>query len=568
MKTIKNLKIRQKLYVLIGIAVFGLLSVQSMSLFQMRNLNNVNHTIVENWLPSLSTARNMNTTMSNIRLNETVISTAEINEDISANIGYLEKEMDTMEELLKSYQSTLLNEEDEKLLDILKSDWNSYKELDQEILKLVEKGNPEAALAKLNSDGVELYNAMSDALNNMISYNMEGSTLASEESSHTYSAANTSMMVLLIVITVAGGIACVIVVKSIVMPLKQIEKAIIEIAGGNLDISISYESKDELGVLSNHFRELVRKLKVIIQDENIFLGKMASGDFTVDTECEEEYIGDFHPLLLSFRKIAERLNDTVLQISESADKVASGAENVSSGSQELSQGALEQTSSIQELSFAIEEISDQIRQNADTAAKATEQVGKVGNEIHLSNQKMQKMVEAMDDISHSSDEIGKIIKTIEDIAFQTNILALNAAVEAARAGSAGKGFAVVADEVRNLASKSAEASKGTAALIAKSIQSVENGTAIVNETAKSLDKAVNGSKEFTQLIDQISAASNQQASSVTQITTGINQISEVIHANSATAERSASASEELSLQSQKMKEMVSHFQLKTGNKSY
>ena len=244
MKTIKNLKIRQKLYVLIGIAVFGLLSVQSMSLFQMRNLNNVNHTIVENWLPSLSTARNMNTTMSNIRLNETVISTAEINEDISANIGYLEKEMDTMEGLLKSYQSTLLNEEDEKLLDILKSDWNSYKELDQEILKLVEKGNPEAALAKLNSDGVELYNAMSDALNNMISYNMEGSTLASEESSHTYSAANTSMMVLLIVITVAGGIACVIVVKSIVTPLKQIEKAIIEIAGGNLDISISYESKD------------------------------------------------------------------------------------------------------------------------------------------------------------------------------------------------------------------------------------------------------------------------------------------------------------------------------------
>lgn len=149
MKTIKNLKIRQKLYVLIGIAVFGLLSVQSMSLFQMRNLNNVNHTIVENWLPSLSTARNMNTTMSNIRLNETVISTAEINEDISANIGYLEKEMDTMEELLKSYQSTLLNEEDEKLLDILKSDWEFLQRIGSGNIEACGKGKSGSSFGKI-----------------------------------------------------------------------------------------------------------------------------------------------------------------------------------------------------------------------------------------------------------------------------------------------------------------------------------------------------------------------------------------------------------------------------------
>ena len=319
-----------------------------------------------------------------------------------------------------------------------------------------------------------------------------------------------------------------------------------------------------MGVLAEQVRRLIRKLQVIIDDENKFLAKMAAGDFTVDSICEGEYTGGFHPLLVSFRGIAEKLNDTMLQISQSSAQVANGSEQVSSGAQALSQGATEQASSVQELAASISEISDKVNENADNAQQANAMAGSVSMEMNVSNDKMQQMMQAMGNISSCSGEIGKIIKTIEDIAFQTNILALNAAVEAARAGTAGKGFAVVADEVRNLAGKSAEASRNTSVLIENSMKAVENGTRIAGETAQSLLQAVNAVNEMTGIIEQISKASSEQAEAISQITMGIDQISSVVQTNSATAEESAAASEELSSQSQLMKSLVGRFKLKSG----
>ena len=291
---------------------------------------------------------------------------------------------------------------------------------------------------------------------------------------------------------------------------------------------------------------------------------MVSGDFTVDSVCEEEYTGGFHPLLISFRGIAEKLNDTMQQISQSSTQVASGSEQVSNGAQALSQGATEQASSVQELAATINEISSRVNQNADSAQQANAKAGNVSAEMNVSNDKMQQMIKAMGDISNCSNEIGKIIKTIEDIAFQTNILALNAAVEAARAGTAGKGFAVVADEVRNLASKSAEASKNTSDLIENTLKAVERGTQIADETAHTLFQAVSDVNEMTGIIGQISEASSAQADSISQITMGIDQISSVVQTNSATAQESAAASEELSSQSQLMKSLVGRFKLKNN----
>jgi Methyl-accepting chemotaxis protein len=255
------------------------------------------------------------------------------------------------------------------------------------------------------------------------------------------------------------------------------------------------------------------------------------------------------------------LNSTLLQISQSADQVDSGAGQVANGAQALSQGATEQASSIEELSASITEITEQIRKNAENAKSVHDKANFAEREMFSSNDQMREMMIAMGQINFKSSEISKIIKIIDDIAFQTNILALNAAVEAARAGVAGKGFAVVADEVRNLAGKSAEAAKHTTILIEETISAVENGSQITSKTATSLDKSANATKEVVALIDDISKASQEQATAIIQINQGIEQISSVVQTNAATAEESAAASEELSGQANILQELIAKFEL-------
>ena len=456
----------------------------------------------------------------------------------------------------------LIDEEERTFYENAKNLWDQYDEADERMMGLAKQGRSEEARAILEGECVELYNALNSAFNDIIVYNTEGSDAATEESFFLYRTATVLMAAVIIAVILVGVFFSFVIIRLIKAPISEIENAAIKMAEGDLDVEISYSAKDELGVLAAQVRRLIHKLQVIIDDENKFLAKMAAGDFTVDSICEGEYTGGFYPLLISFRGIAEKLNDTMVKINESSAQVASGSQQVSDGAQALSQGATEQASSVQELAATINDISNMVKQNADNARQANEKAGSISTEMNVSNEKMQQMIQAMGDISNSSNEIGKIIKTIEDIAFQTNILALNAAVEAARAGAAGKGFAVVADEVRNLASKSAEASKNTAALIENSLKAVENGTRIADETARSLFEAVNDVNEMTGIIGQISEASGIQADSISQITMGIDQISSVVQTNSATAQESAAASEELSSQSQLMKSLVGKFKLK------
>jgi methyl-accepting chemotaxis protein len=290
---------------------------------------------------------------------------------------------------------------------------------------------------------------------------------------------------------------------------------------------------------------------------------IADGDLnvTLDIKTNDE-IGK---LAESFRRMSENLNDVMTNISTAAEQVASGSKQVSDSSMALSQGATEQASSIEELTASLEEISSQTRQNADNANQANGLAENVQTNAQQGNVQMKEMLKAMDEINDSSSNISKIIKAIDEIAFQTNILALNAAVEAARAGQHGKGFAVVAEEVRNLAARSANAAKETTAMIEGSIKKVEGGTRIANQTSEALNKIVDGVAKVASLVADIATASNEQASGISQINQGIMQVSEVTQTNSATSEESAAASEELSSQAEMMREQVSRFKLKRSN---
>ena len=351
-------------------------------------------------------------------------------------------------------------------------------------------------------------------------------------------------------------------IKRALNPLQGIALAGKAVAEGNFDVKVSYDRQDEIGDLAAAIQSVMQHVREIISDLSDKLSELAKGNFRVSLENTEQYPGAYRPLLNSLQEISNDLNKTMAEIKTSAREVNAGAEQVSSGAQGLSQGATEQASSIEELSATVNDISEHIKKTAENTRLANTEAQNAGKEVSHSDKQMQQMKAAMANINQKSGELSKIIKTIDDIAFQTNILALNAAIEAARAGVAGKGFAVVADEVGNLAQKSANAAKDTTMLIEETLQAVEQGTVLADSTAESLQRVVTGASKVTELVNQIAEASVEQSRAVEQVSTGIDQISSVVQSNTATAEESAAASEELSGQANILNELVGRFQLK------
>ena len=561
---IQNLKVSAKLFLIAMLAVFVTLLLGILSFALMWQMESISTTMSEQWMRGVDDSRAAETYFVDYRLNERTYLTSTSESSRQTGLEEMNSLSGKIDDVLSTYQNTLdANDAEEvSLLQAVEDDWSTYQEIHEKMFAAADAGNTESAIQMLEGEGMIAYSSLKNALADLAQFNSNGATEAAERSTNIFHNA-TLALALVVVGTIIIGLALTLfIARCILSPVKEIEAAALKMGQGDFDIEISYQSKDELGVLADQMRDLTRRIHTIIDDENAFLAKMADGDFTVDSTCPDQYIGTFQPLLHSFLGISDRLNQTMSQISTASDQVSSGADQVANGAQVLAQGSTEQASSVEELAASINDISQQVTQNAESARNASSKAREVGDSMTQCNSKMQEMIDAMAEINDSSQEISKILKTIEDIAFQTNILALNAAVEAARAGTAGKGFAVVADEVRSLAAKSDQAAKATKALIERSVHAVENGAQIANETADSLLSAVEGAQEMGQIVDQISAASNHQADAVDQITLGIDQISSVVQANSATSEESAAASQELSSQAQVMKGLVSTFRLK------
>lgn len=420
-----------------------------------------------------------------------------------------------MDKYLGKFEGAIEAEDIRAAFESLKASLKTYKTVRDQVVVLAQEDKIEEAKALFYGDALQPSIDANNSLDKIIQL-MEAK---GQEKSGDYSAAaDTAVQTMIAVIVGAVAVAVALgffISRSISKPVNRLVKVSEQMANGNLDVDIRVDSTDEVGLLS-----------------------------------------------AAFMRMSSNINEVLTNISSAADQVASGARQMSESSIALSEGATEQASSVEELSASLEEISSQTKLNAHNADRANELAETAKENAVHGNEQMVGMLKAMEEINDSSMNISKIIKVIDEIAFQTNILALNAAVEAARAGQHGKGFAVVAEEVRNLAARSANAAKETTAMIEGSIKKVDSGTKIANNTATALQSIVEDVAKVADLISHITVSSNEQALGVAQINQGILQVSQVVQTNSATSEESAASSEELNHQAQLLQEQVSRFTLK------
>lgn len=555
----KNFKIREKLFATFGIICALFIFTVVVAIFGLRiTSKNFDNFYSISYPVSYKTLDLRRATQTGIK--HTALSM--ITTDVQETQKNIQSAMEEFSSLPEGF--TYLKEHfqgDQSLLDNAEAILAEAEPFRLKILELAGDNRNDEAAKILVDDYIPLMLNFQDY---MIQAN-DTTALMAEESFNQSNSLQTFLLILMTVVSAAAlmltAVMALYITGNLTRPIKEIEIAANKMAEGNLDAEVNYTSKDELGSLSSSIRTLIHTLQNIIGDVSFLLSEMSNGNFVISSKDPNQYVGDFNGILLSMRKLRDDLNGTLSQINRSADQVSLTSDQVSSGAQALSQGAAEQAFSIEKLAATINDISFQVKENAQSAQQGNQLVAYAGDKIEESNRQMQELITAMAEISEKSGQIRKIIKTIEDIAFQTNILALNAAVEAARAGEAGKGFSAVAQEVRNLADMSAKSSKSTSSLITGSIHAVERGTKLATEAAHTLVEVVTSAKQIVDVVNNVSRASNEQADSIALVTQGIDQISGVVQMNSATAEESAAASEELSGQAQMLKNLVDQFNL-------
>ena len=477
---------------------------------------------------------------------------------------------DTMYPALDAYFKTIRSDEAIRLFEEARELYSKdFRDCFDQIYKGALAGEDPMALYALMGQYTSVVNKIVDNFDQCLTMKIDVAANAAQTSSEM---GDMLLVVIIVVLAVAiiGAVGIAIYISGLISKPLIVLAAFMKKAGNTGDITMTPdeaarlsrlgEGKDEIGQTIAGSTSFINQVTYIAKE----LESIAGGDLTTDVKL----LSDADMMGKSLKSMVENLNNMFGNIQQSTGQVSTGSKQVADGAQSLAQGATEQAASIQQLSASIGEIASKTKENAEIADKTAKLSDSIKDNALKGSRQMDEMITAVKEINDASQSISKIIKTIDDIAFQTNILALNAAVEAARAGQHGKGFAVVAEEVRNLASKSAEAAKDTGDMIQNSMEKAEFGSQIAGETATSLKDIVEGISESSQLISDIAQASEEQSTGISQINVGIDQVAQVVQQNSATAEQSAAASEEMSSQSAILEELISQFKLKASNTMY
>lgn len=455
-----------------------------------------------------------------------------------------------------------ITEDEQAMIDEMSGLSNTLVPLEEEAMNNVQAGRRDEAIDYVYGEDYSTSIAKINSLKEEFLADLDERTLDEvnslvEETDHI----KTNMTVILVIVVLLQVISMIFIRRNVLRPVIEVRNQMGEISQGNLSAEFSLKSDtSEIGMLVASIHDTKQELKKYINDIESELSQMAKGK--MDLTIDGQYRGEFLPIQNAMRQILDSLNKALSQINMTAGMVSRESEKMASDAQVLSNGAVEQASAVQQLTASIQELSNQVDRASADADEARTSTEKATTQLEVCSQKMGELTNAMQDISQSSRQIEGIIKTIEDISFQTNILALNAAVEAARAGDAGKGFAVVAEEVRSLANKSAAAAKDIAELIENSMDLVRQGEVLSEETTQALTEGVSGAHTSTELVERIAGAARQQAQALHQVSMGMNQISDVVQTNASTAEKSAASAEELYSQAEELKVSVQRFQLR------
>ncbi|MEL7648490.1 MAG: methyl-accepting chemotaxis protein [Sedimentibacter sp.] len=549
-----KLTIKKRLLLGFGVLTLILAGIGIFSIFSLGKINNSTVIMAENSLPSVDYAHSINTSTSDYRIQELqhVLSTTA--EEMNEHEKNMDKLNNDIQRFIELYHTVISNETDSAIIEKVENEWNRYLKVNEKIISLSRQMKTEEAMALSESEGQAAFDDASNLLLELVKFNQDSAEAEKQNADKVYDGTTLILIIIIVASLVLSVITSLKITMSIVRPVTKLVEVSDELALGNVNLEIESNNHDEIGMLMESFKRMIENTRNQAKAAEI----MASGDMTVQVEArsENDLLGK------AMKDMIDQNNEVLMNLKNASEQVAAGANQISAASIALSQGATEQASSIEELTASLEEISAQTSLNAQNASQANELAVNAKDGAEQGNRQMKEMLRAMEDINQSSGDISKIIKVIDDIAFQTNILALNAAVEAARAGQHGKGFAVVAEEVRNLAARSAQAANETTALIENSMKKSEDGTKIAKDTANSLDLIVREVEKMANLVGEIANASHEQAAGLEQINVGVMQVSQVVQANSATSEESAAASQELSGQAQMLKEMVGRFKLK------